>query len=123
MLGPKYRKKFSVINAGIVAEIIERYLSDPDSINESEYQLLLSTFKFESNGVNSNSGSISFDKRDRAYLYADLNPSAQVSIAPIWANRRSSGSRDCLLSLASKFTPPPFNPPAFKKTNIASVVS
>ena len=74
MLGPKYRKKFSVINAGIVAEIIERYLSDPDSINESEYQLLLSTFKFESNGVNSNSGSISFDKRDRAYLYADLNP-------------------------------------------------
>ena len=73
-LGPKYRKKFSVINAGIVAEIIERYLSDPDSINESEYQLLLSTFKFESNGVNSNSGSISFDKRDRAYLYADLNP-------------------------------------------------
>ena len=74
MLGPKYRKNFSVINAGIVAEIIERYLSDPDSINESEYQLLLSTFKFESNGVNSNSGSISFDKRDRAYLYADLNP-------------------------------------------------
>ena len=44
MLGPKYRKKFSVINAGIVAEIIERYLSDPDSIDESEYQLLLSTF-------------------------------------------------------------------------------
>jgi 2-oxoglutarate dehydrogenase E1 component len=74
MLGPKYRKKFSVINAGIVAEIIERYLSDPDSIDESEYQLLLSTFNFESNVVNSNSGPISFDKRDNAYLYTDLNP-------------------------------------------------
>ena len=74
MLGPKYRKKFSVINAGIVAEIIERYLSDPDSIDESEYNLLQSTFKFESNGVSPSPGFSSSDKRDNAYLYANLNP-------------------------------------------------
>ena len=41
MLGPKYRKKFSTINAGIVAEIVERYLNDPESIDESEYELLI----------------------------------------------------------------------------------
>ena len=49
MLGPKYRKKFSTINAGIVAEIVERYLNDPESIDESEYDLLISTFEFQPN--------------------------------------------------------------------------
>ena len=47
MLGPKYRKKFSTINAGIVAEIVERYLNDPESIDESEYELLISTFNLQ----------------------------------------------------------------------------
>ncbi|MFL2642043.1 MAG: 2-oxoglutarate dehydrogenase E1 component [Dehalococcoidia bacterium] len=74
MLGPKYRKKFSVINAGIVAEIIERYLSDPDSIDESEYQLLLSTFEFESTSSLVQNNSTEIDKKSNAYLHADINP-------------------------------------------------
>lgn len=75
MLGPKYRKKFSVMNAGIVAEIIERYLSDPDSISESEYNLLLSTFEFGLQPT-SNIAPSDFEsnKKDTAYLYADINP-------------------------------------------------
>ena len=75
MLGPKYRKKFSVINAGIVAEIIERYLSDPDSISESEYNLLLSTFEFSSKPT-ANIAPSDFEskKKDTAYLYANINP-------------------------------------------------
>ena len=74
MLGPKYRKKFSVINAGIVAEIIERYLSNPDSIEESEYQLLLSTFEFESTSSLVQNNSTEIDKKSNAYLHADINP-------------------------------------------------
>ena len=68
MLGPKYRKKFSVINAGIVAEIIERYLSNPDSIEESEYQLLLSTFEFESTSSLVQNNSTEIDKKSNAYI-------------------------------------------------------
>ena len=73
MLGPKYRKKFSVINAGIVAEIIERYLNNPDSIEESEYQLLLSTFEFESTSSLVQNNSTEIDKKSNAYLHADIN--------------------------------------------------
>ena len=48
---------------------------------------------------------------------------AKVSAPPICAKNKSSESVEFLLNLASKFIPPPFNPPAFKNTNIASVVS
>ena len=73
MLGPKYRKKFSTINAGIVAEIVERYLNDPESIDESEYELLISTFEFQPNNDQKIIGNAN-DKRDIAYLHANINP-------------------------------------------------
>tara|TARA_Y100001935_G_scaffold28676_1_gene22124 strand:- start:656 stop:3202 length:2547 start_codon:yes stop_codon:yes gene_type:complete len=74
MLGPKYRKKFSVINAGIVAEIIERYLSDPDSITESEYSLLLSAFEFNLPNNNNVPNDFEKSKKENSYLNADINP-------------------------------------------------
>ena len=74
MLGPKYRKKFSVINAGIVAEIIERYLSDPDSITESEYSLLLSAFEFNLPNNNNVPNDFEKSKKENSYLDADINP-------------------------------------------------
>ena len=73
MLGPKYRKKFSTINAGIVAEIVERYLNDPESIDESEYELLISTFEFQPNNDQKIIDNAN-DKRDIAYLHANINP-------------------------------------------------
>ncbi len=73
MLGPKYRKKFSTINAGIVAEIVERYLNDPESIDESEYELLISAFEFQPNNDQKIIGNAN-DKRDIAYLHANINP-------------------------------------------------
>ena len=73
MLGPKYRKKFSTINAGIVAEIVEKYLNDPESIDESEYELLISTFNLQLANTKVVSGNLE-DKRDSAYLHANINP-------------------------------------------------
>ena len=73
MLGPKYRKKFSTINAGIVAEIVERYLNDPESIDESEYELLISTFNLKPANTKVVNGNLE-DKRDSAYLHANINP-------------------------------------------------
>ena len=73
MLGPKYRKKFSTINAGIVAEIVEKYLNDPESIDESEYELLISTFNFQPTNTKVVSENLK-DKRDSAYLHANINP-------------------------------------------------
>ena len=73
MLGPKYRKKFSTINAGIVAEIVEKYLNDPESIDESEYELLISTFNLKPANTKVVNGNLE-DKRDSAYLHANINP-------------------------------------------------
>ncbi len=44
MLGPKHRKKFSLINSGILAEILEKYFNDLDSIDDSERKLITSYF-------------------------------------------------------------------------------
>ena len=44
ILGPKYRKKFSTINAGIVAEIVEKYLNNPEAVSSDELELLASAF-------------------------------------------------------------------------------
>ena len=44
MLGPKNRKKFSLINSGILVEILEKYFNNPDSIDKSEFDLIASYF-------------------------------------------------------------------------------
>ena len=71
MLGPKYRKKFSTINAGIVAEIVERYLNDPESIDESEYELLISAFEFQPNNDQKIIGNAN-DKREILLIFMQI---------------------------------------------------
>ena len=40
MLKETYRNKFSKINAGIIAEILENYFNDPSSIPENDRKIL-----------------------------------------------------------------------------------
>jgi len=51
-------------------------------------------------------------------LSAIINALAKVSAPPICAKNKSSGSVEFLLSFASKFTPPPCNPPDFKRLTL-----
>ena len=77
MLGPKNRKKFSLINSGILVEILEKYFNDPDSIDESEINLITSCFDVDLNNNSKSSTKTSIDGnyvRDFGYLHADINP-------------------------------------------------
>ena len=59
MLGPKNRKKFSLINSGILVEILEKYFNDPDSIDESEINLITSYFDVDLNNSSKSSSKTS----------------------------------------------------------------
>ena len=77
MLGPKNRKKFSLINSGILVEILEKYFNNPDSIDESELNLITSYLDVDLERNSKSSVRTSFDSdyvRDFGYLHADTNP-------------------------------------------------
>jgi len=77
MLGPKNRKKFSLINSGILVEILEKYFNDPDSVDESEINLITSYFDVDLNKSSKSSAKTNLDDdyiRDFGYLHADTNP-------------------------------------------------
>ena len=77
MLGPKHRKKFSLINSGILAEILEKYFNDPDSIDDSEIKLITSYFGIDLVNSSKSSTKTELDNdyvRDFGYLHADINP-------------------------------------------------
>mmetsp|Transcript_9771 Transcript_9771/g.25101 ORF Transcript_9771/g.25101 Transcript_9771/m.25101 type:complete len:233 (+) Transcript_9771:773-1471(+) len=54
---------------------------------------------------------------------ACLSPLAMASMPLMWAKNKSSGSRDSLRSLASKFRPPGCKPPWLRITSISRVAS
>ncbi|MBM02049.1 MAG: 2-oxoglutarate dehydrogenase E1 component [Chloroflexi bacterium] len=77
MLGPKHRKKFSLINSGILAEILEKYFNDPDSIDDSEIKIITSYFGIDLVNSSKSSTKTELDNdyvRDFGYLHADINP-------------------------------------------------
>ena len=77
MLGPKNRKKFSLINSGILVEILEKYFNDPDSIDKSEFDLIASYFDVDLSTRTGLSSKTNFDDnyiRDFGYLHANINP-------------------------------------------------
>ena len=77
MLGPKNRKKFSLINSGILVEILEKYFNDPDSIDKSEFDLIASYFDVDlstSAGLSSKTNDDDDYIRDFGYLHANINP-------------------------------------------------
>ena len=77
MLGPKNRKKFSLINSGILVEILEKYFNDPDSIDKSEFDLIASYFDVDLSTSTRLSSKTNHDDdyiRDFGYLHANINP-------------------------------------------------
>lgn len=74
ILGPKYRKKFSTINAGIVAEIVERYLNNPEDVSSDELEVLASVFDINLSFPKNTASQPETFFKDSGYLYADINP-------------------------------------------------
>ncbi|MEG3581620.1 MAG: 2-oxoglutarate dehydrogenase E1 component [Chloroflexota bacterium] len=78
-LGPKHRKKFSSINAGIVAEIVEQYLSNPDAVDQEEFDLLINSLDISKTsdikdlGLDSTIETKNYC-RNFGYLHAEINP-------------------------------------------------
>ena len=78
-LGPKHRKKFSSINAGIVAEIVEQYLSNPDAVDQEEFDLLINSLGItKANDIKDLELDSTIETknycRSFGYLHAEINP-------------------------------------------------
>jgi hypothetical protein len=54
--------------------------------------------------------------------WATLRPRAKASMPPMWAWKRSTGSKDSRRHLASKLRPPVVKPPILRTSSMISVV-